>query len=968
MAEKKKPHFINGIRGAISLFMAVLLTPFLTIAMLLVETGRYNSAASILDEAMGISSFSTLTNYDSYLHDRWGLLGLDQKIEYENLLKNYLTQNAGIMGSSLLLDTMTAEGEYALSDPQILRSQIMEFCKLNAPMKLATELGDLSDLIKRLEGLRHFGDYISMIGKGADVLDAQIKIAEAVDELKKIADELDGYNNSIPSSYSEFAQATNKVILELQEQYELENNTIPAQERTVQRLYSELSALQAEQAAQEAASSDSDSDKDSKKEKKEKKENPAIKEKEEAIKREEDNLNGYKSRVSQIKSNTPGNRAEAIGKQAAYAKLLDDIAAALDQYATTMSSCMKTVDTVRSDVVEIVGSAVSVERDKAVEELEETQKNLNKDLDAMEKEGFPADDSSYQVGLDMKEATDKKIAEIKTYSKIDSAMVSTVQKSITDWDSSTAGYSEVVLRAIIGTYTTMAETVRAVDIGALTRNSPYINQSTYEAPKATGYLTGNDIDKYVEAQSKALKESKLEDTIDALVNVYNQLMGLTVFFEDSLSASIDVGYFNNAIGGLPGSNSQSDGPLAMIQSLGNALTSAKNLKNNFTRLKWLEALRNLFDLWTSFQSFLQAVASFALGILSNLAGLFTGYDRLYLGTYSAYELGCRTDFKGGKMSVKAMTGYSVGSDSFSPARNNMNVPVFGEMAQLVSMLISSKDKTGGDKMFNGAEMEYVLLGSYNEVANQIYVFIMIYLVRLLFSISSVLANGEIQAIAGASTLGYPIVMGLFVVLEPLAETILIANGKTQPLLTTSPYLAPSKLPNLVNQLFSAVNITESQGESIVNKMLPAIKVVQEDYDYQKKLLEYRDEQKKENNATNAPVDSSQNRVDVSEKDKNFGDELKKAVKPKAFGLSYREYCLFLVMLTVKDEQLFARLSNLIQMETMYYYSQKDGSFVFNLNDSYTFLKTTATGSVKQSLPSLISPEKFKLNRTLYRGY
>ena len=64
--------YINGIRGAISLFLAVIMTPFLTIAMALVET------VSVLDEAMGISSTATLANYDEYLHKRWGLLAADQ--------------------------------------------------------------------------------------------------------------------------------------------------------------------------------------------------------------------------------------------------------------------------------------------------------------------------------------------------------------------------------------------------------------------------------------------------------------------------------------------------------------------------------------------------------------------------------------------------------------------------------------------------------------------------------------------------------------------------------------------------------------------------------------------------------------------------------------------------------------------------------------------------------------------------
>jgi hypothetical protein len=70
--KKKKPlSCINGVKGAISLFMPLLMTPFLTIAVLLVEAGRYNSAVSLLDEALGVSSMSTLANYDDYLQEHF---------------------------------------------------------------------------------------------------------------------------------------------------------------------------------------------------------------------------------------------------------------------------------------------------------------------------------------------------------------------------------------------------------------------------------------------------------------------------------------------------------------------------------------------------------------------------------------------------------------------------------------------------------------------------------------------------------------------------------------------------------------------------------------------------------------------------------------------------------------------------------------------------------------------------------
>lgn len=85
------PYFNCSTKGVISLFMAVLMTPFLTIAMVLMDTGRYNSAVSILDEAMGISSTSTLAEMDAYLHERWGILGVDQEHSVSDTYKKYLT-------------------------------------------------------------------------------------------------------------------------------------------------------------------------------------------------------------------------------------------------------------------------------------------------------------------------------------------------------------------------------------------------------------------------------------------------------------------------------------------------------------------------------------------------------------------------------------------------------------------------------------------------------------------------------------------------------------------------------------------------------------------------------------------------------------------------------------------------------------------------------------------------------------
>jgi len=204
--------YINGVKGAIALFLAVLMTPFLTIAMLLVETGRYNSAVSILDEALGVSSVSVLAEYDKYLQDRWGLLAVDQKNDINTLYTNNMNINKGVLGDSLTLNTLNAKGMYSLSESEILYNQIMEYSKLNAPTTLATNFLNLADLIASLEKFKSMNNILSLITSGVDAVDSTITLVESADDLKKYANELDGLKSTYSTKYTAFESAVNSLI------------------------------------------------------------------------------------------------------------------------------------------------------------------------------------------------------------------------------------------------------------------------------------------------------------------------------------------------------------------------------------------------------------------------------------------------------------------------------------------------------------------------------------------------------------------------------------------------------------------------------------------------------------------------------------------------------------------------------------------------------------------------------------
>ena len=76
----------------------------------------------------------------------------------------------------------------------------------------------------------------------------------------------------------------------------------------------------------------------------------------------------------------------------------------------------------------------------------------------------------------------------------------------------------------------------------------------------------------------------------------------------------------------------------------------------------------------------------------------------------------------------------------------------------------------------------------------------------------------------------------------------------------------------------------------------------------------------------------------------------------------------MLLLSVTTEQQIARLANLIQMETLCYYTNQKKEFTFDLRKSYTYLHTNVDAGINQIMPSLIDSSLFTVKRDHYRGY
>ncbi len=194
--------FINGKKGAVSLFMAFLMTPIMSISLMLVETARYQNVIQLMNEIVDVSAFSELANFDPYLQKRFGLFSISQKMDITTKFNEYLAENAKAAGNSVTINSATVNGAYALSDSDILKQQLIESGEISVLTEVVYNGLNVDDLIKKLskemniDELKKTTDAISNTAEG---------LSEAVDivnSLKELMNQYEKYKTAI-KDYSE---------------------------------------------------------------------------------------------------------------------------------------------------------------------------------------------------------------------------------------------------------------------------------------------------------------------------------------------------------------------------------------------------------------------------------------------------------------------------------------------------------------------------------------------------------------------------------------------------------------------------------------------------------------------------------------------------------------------------------------------------------------------------------------------
>lgn len=170
--EKLLYNFFNKTKGAVSVFLVLVLVPMVTACCLFVDASRINLAKSVVQSSGDLALNTVLSNFDNDLAEIYGFMAsaqndaeivasakeyfkksmISQGLEeayadrYSNAISNFLVgESDGDINDLLGIDTVgdvkiSPVSGGNLANPEVIRQQIVEFMKYRGPIEGATEL------------------------------------------------------------------------------------------------------------------------------------------------------------------------------------------------------------------------------------------------------------------------------------------------------------------------------------------------------------------------------------------------------------------------------------------------------------------------------------------------------------------------------------------------------------------------------------------------------------------------------------------------------------------------------------------------------------------------------------------------------------------------------------------------------------------------------------------------------------
>ena len=500
--------------------------------------------------------------------------------------------------------------------------------------------------------------------------------------------------------------------------------------------------------------------------------------------------------------------------------------------------------------------------------------------------------------------------------------------------------------------------------------------------KIEGYIVlseAESIDKitaalYGEMENTIKGSDSTIDLVRSLKDLLYQIIGTKVLYDGSLDSNLDPSELINQSGVLDlGTAEITDSVVDLLSSIWEFLISVGD--GDF-----LATLTALGTFLQSLVTFFKGIFDWASSRLQNLGRLLSGGESLgknfLLYGYGVYNMPNRTNYSDGS----TLTGYEY-SNIFEMAGGTYNIGFLdGDFWHYPKM----DNVEGSDKLYKGAELEYLLTGSNSEKGAQVGTFFNGFLLRLVSNLPAIASSDWITE---TSVTG-PFVVVVFVILlllESFIDMILLVNKQSVRLIKMKAYMSTTGLSDLTKELLKCDGLKNDTAKLIKKK---TEKIMKNRGDKTKEYIKNKFGSKPSESSEpskpskpSKPKEDKEKSSEQTQKEHSMGENQlneeddDRYVNPtEAMGLKdekgfmkldYGEHCLILMLLGTNQDQYLMRLQNLVQLEAKEKYKEKTD---YHLSKAYTGITATTEYQLNEFVPITKSTGGFKLDCTKTLGY
>lgn len=906
--------YINGTKGVISLFLAILMVPFVSIAGILINAARVNSAIAIFDEALCNASNSTLGTYDQFLKERFGLLAMAQNTAaggnsytVQNLISDtfqfYMEQNLGVLSNTYTTAEYSAAGVYPLTDTDVLLAEVMEYGKYTVPTKMIIDGLSIDTILRDLtKSASLMNSFFNLGSSGANMATSFDSCQEKMNSLTEKLKACETLQGETDSNYSDFSGA------------------VTTYNAKVEEMKQEVAKCDKEVAAAEAALAAADEDSYA----------SARARLDAAKKKRQETIDKYHEELIPLRASVESSKNSYEESLAALAESVKEAGEATTAAQGSINSAIKSGTDFAKSVVDTVGEG----KKSAIDKNTETMKAYK---EAADEAGNS--EASYLWEQQIKENNAAKVESGNKTTLIKEGITAGSEAAQHIDDFAGREYQEdysQIHSAIVEMYCKVAGDKDNDGYVVVKTDDPMEDTAAYYQDFGVP-LTSDEVEALLDDLGDEIAKSSFFEVLKAIVGFIKAMFTMMdLWANQDLCANV-TGSAYSSIGGLP---SQKTSQVSAFQEedkqqseyyksiMGaysiNGLNTSSVSGFEATILALQEDINTISEAWDDIKWY---NVLFKLGEIAGAVGSMGGhlasligqiqtviqdavYEKVLLAGYIGYNTANRTTYSG-----RALTGASYDLPGIETGDTGI--------------------------AFYGAETEYIIIGDSSEISNQTMLFHIVYVLRLIINIPTVVVNSEVAAIAesvGAATFGIGafVVYALYFLAEPLVDTMILVNGGELPIIKTKAYLTPSGIFDMVSAMIS-LKMTDGQKEAAYQEVVRAVNKLGGDDTFAKSYAD-------------ASATSGASKF-VS-----------------GFKIDYTQ-TLILIMLFINTESMLKRLGDIIQMEASYQASQKRiDTYNFDLDQSYTYLRASGSFQTNEFIRLSDTGELNSTQRVVYRGY